>query len=168
MRFTIKGIYYFIIYDIPQGVRNIIRWFPIIWGDRDWDSHFIFRLLQKKLSNVENHMRYYAWGLSSEKDADKIRVCVLLLDRIIKNNYEEMVFKHHDKKWGELEISYGKTDKTGYSTLDFNRINAKTIEEKEKEMGESIRLYEHRDMLLKQDVQYLFKLMNKHILGWWD
>jgi hypothetical protein len=35
-------------YKIKQFFRNIhnlIRWFPIIWKDRDWDDHFIFEIL---------------------------------------------------------------------------------------------------------------------------
>ena len=31
------------------GVKNIIYWFPIIWKDRNWDSHYIFEIIKHKL-----------------------------------------------------------------------------------------------------------------------
>ena len=37
--------------DIAQGIKNLIKWFPIIWKDRNWDDSFIFDILQFKLQN---------------------------------------------------------------------------------------------------------------------
>jgi hypothetical protein len=34
---------------IKQGVKNLIYWFPIIWKDRNWDSHYIFEIMKHKL-----------------------------------------------------------------------------------------------------------------------
>ena len=156
------------IHNLKHGVKNLIRWFKVIWNDKDWDSHFIFKILHKKLSHVENYTRKYGNHTLAERDADKIRVCRLLLDRILKDDYDEMTFKNHDKKWGELKISYGEPDRLGYKTIDITRENAKTLKEKEQESKESSRLYKHSDMLHRQDIKYLFKMMNKHILCWWN
>ena len=35
--------------DIKQGFKNLWKWLPVIWKDRDWDTHFIYELLKKKL-----------------------------------------------------------------------------------------------------------------------
>lgn len=35
-------------YSIKNGIWNIIRWFPVIWEDRDWDDYYIFALLYHK------------------------------------------------------------------------------------------------------------------------
>ena len=32
-------------YDFTEGIRNIIRWYPTIWNDRDWDQCFIYEVL---------------------------------------------------------------------------------------------------------------------------
>ena len=156
------------IYNLKHGVRNLIRWFKVIWGDRDWDSYFIFKILHKKLLHIENFTRKYGNHVESERDADDIKVCRLLLERILKDEYDEMTFKNHEKKWGELRISYGESDKEGYKTLNVSRTNIKTVEEEKQESKESSRLYRHVHMLQRQDVKYLFKIMSKYILSWWD
>ena len=35
-------------YDCTEGVRNMLRWYPTIWNDRDWDQHFIYEVLKTK------------------------------------------------------------------------------------------------------------------------
>ena len=32
-------------------IKNLIRWFPVIWNDRDWDSEFTLDILLKKLEH---------------------------------------------------------------------------------------------------------------------
>jgi len=118
MRFTIRNIYHFIIYDIPQGFGNLIKWFPVIWRDRDWDHHFLFEVLRFKLENMEWVFSKYGCGIGSERDAKRMRICIELIKRIQEDNYN-----------GDYSIN---------------------------------------DRQLCQDVEYLFKLMNKYILGWWD
>ena len=43
----IKTIFYSLIY----GIKNCIKWFPIVWKDRNWDELYIYMLLQFKLKN---------------------------------------------------------------------------------------------------------------------
>ena len=35
--------------DIIQGVKNLIKWFPTIWKDRDYDQFYIYEVLRVKL-----------------------------------------------------------------------------------------------------------------------
>ena len=41
--------------DIIRGVKNLIRWFPTIWKDRDYDHSYIYEVLRVKLENHQNH-----------------------------------------------------------------------------------------------------------------
>jgi len=43
--------------DIINGVKNLYKWFPIVWKDRDHDHYFIYETLRFKL---EQH----AYGMS--------------------------------------------------------------------------------------------------------
>lgn len=38
--------------DVAYGFKNLWKWFPIIWKDRDWDDHFIFEVLKFKIKNT--------------------------------------------------------------------------------------------------------------------
>ena len=47
-------IRYFII-----GVKNIFKWIPTLYKDKDWDSWYIYTILQKKnrVSKKRNYLR---------------------------------------------------------------------------------------------------------------
>ena len=51
--------------DIAQGFRNLWKWLPIIWKDRDRDDHFIFEVLKFKIKNTadytEKKQRFVGW-----------------------------------------------------------------------------------------------------------
>lgn len=155
------------IYSIKTGLTNLIKWTPTIWKDRDWDQWYLYEIFKKKLSHMEKFQREYGNSIDSKKIAFQIKTCVLLLDRLIKDDYDEMVFKKHNKKWGEMNLEF-QPFKIGLYKGLISRPNIKTEKDMEKERREFRRLSEHEKMLRKQDIDYLFKLMNKHIQKWWD
>jgi len=153
--------------SIKDGIENLIIWFPVIWKDRDWDQFYLYIILRKKLINMEKYQRKYGISTVSEKTADEIKVCVNLLNRLINDDYMETVFRKHDEKWGEINIEFEPyTDNLSKALM--TRENVLTEKNKEDEVKEFKRLCKHEDMLRKQDVEYLFHLMNRHIQGWWD
>ena len=155
--------------SIKYGIQNLIKWFPIIWKDRDWDHWYLYKTLQFKLIQMEKLQREHGVAVSSEKIAGQIQTCVNLLDRLIEDEYHEMVFKNHDKKWGKSHFNWTDCkDKEGYSKLHITRDNVKTDKDKEQERKEFIRYCKNEEELKKQDLDYLFKTMNKYIQGWWD
>lgn len=85
-------------YDIVRGVSNLAIWFSVIWKDRWWDHHFFFVILHKKLSLMEKNFRKHGCYTRAEKDADKMKIVVNLLDRIIKDEYFENADKDSKMK----------------------------------------------------------------------
>lgn len=155
-------------YDISRGIRNLVRWFPIIWKDRNYDQYFIYVLLHKKLSLTEKCLRN-GYHLYAEKTADQIKLCVLLLDRLIKDEYHLHAHKRHDEKWGGPELQfYDLEDQPGYSGIDISHKNVKTKKDEELERKDFKRACNHQEQLIEQDLDMLFKTMRKHIRGWWD
>jgi hypothetical protein len=169
MLYKIENIYNFFRYNLPRGIINLIKWFPIIWQDRDYDQVYICYILQYKLSLMEKFLREKGHCINSEKDAFNIKKCVILLDRIIKDEYHENVFKNHDKKWGEIKLSSKpyENDKEFHKLL-ISRKNVVTKEDEEQEKKEYRRLNKHEVELKNQDYKYLFYLMEKYIKHWWD
>jgi hypothetical protein len=43
-------------YNLKYGVRNLWRWAPIIWRDRDWDHGYLSRILEFKLYTMYNYL----------------------------------------------------------------------------------------------------------------
>lgn len=132
-----------------QGIKNCIQWFPIIYRDRQWDHMYLFDILHKKMSLMEDFFRTKASFVGKEKEARKIKICVLLIDRLRKDGYDKMAFKDHEKKFGELDFfDRGKHKK------EWNRSFQKACD--------------HEDYLRHQDLDFLFTLIKKHVLSWWD
>lgn len=152
--------------DIIEGIKNLWKWLPIVWKDRNWDQYYLYELLHFKLQNMERLHRNYSYSLYADRTADQLKVCKLLLDRLIKDEYYENTFRNHDKKWGRPKIRYEPVGDR-YKKLVMYRKNV-TEENEEQERKEFLRLCEHEHMLRKQDIEYLFKLMTKHIGRWWD
>jgi len=167
MKYFFKKIYDFIRYDVPKGIANLWIWFPVIWQDRWWDSYYIYALLHKKLSLMEKNFLKYGHHVGAEKDAHKMKVCRLLLERIIKDDYSPMTV--HEIKWGEAELNWDQLeDGSEYYSLNIIHPKVITVEDKERERKDFKRAMDQEEYLKKQDIEYLFKMMKKHIRSWWD
>jgi hypothetical protein len=154
--------------NIEYGVENLIVWFPIIWSDRNWDQTFIYTILRHKLDQTQKYFRKYGHHVNSDRDANNMKTCVLILDRLLNDIYHEQAFKKYDKKWGEANFSTFETENPDLYRVIITRENVQTEEDKIKERADFKRAWEHHDYLKKQDLDILFKLMRKHIEGWWD
>ena len=62
---------------IIPGIENVIMWLPVIWRDRWWDYSFLFSILKRKLEFMEEGFRKYGVSVRAEKDAKKMKICIL-------------------------------------------------------------------------------------------
>jgi len=154
--------------NIKYGIKNLIKWFVVIWNDRNWDFFFIWVILHKKLELMEKEIRNNGHHVNHIRDAEQIKLCVNLLKRLIDDDYHENVFKNHDKKWGQSHMKWEPTKDPELTSLHIIRDNANTDEEKEQETKEFRILGSKVEQLKQQDINYLFDYMKKHIQCWWD
>jgi len=156
-------------YNITYGVKNLWKWLPIVWKDRDWDHYYLYKLLNFKFKNMEYLHRNYSHIKNGDIIADQLKVVKLLTKRLIEDNYIEKIWNDHDKKWGEIKLNYESTPTYKNCVEVFlKRENIKTEEDKKQERKEFRRMSDKEIMLRKQDKEYLFELMNKNIEGWWN
>ena len=131
-------------YNIRYGIKNLIKWFPVVWKDRDWDQIYLYKSLHFKLKNMEHLHRTNAHYIGSEKEAHNIRVCKLLLERLIDDVYYDKVFMQHDKKWGDYVI--GKQNTFDGSIIPRENIKSKEDFEKEKKEKADLRFSQAREL----------------------
>jgi len=149
--------------NVKFGIFNLIKWFLIVWNDRDWDYYYLCEILRKKLISMENYYKNYGMHTKAEEDSKKIKECVMLLNRIIADDYFVNAYKHHDKKWGESKIN---VNENGYLDITYN--NVKTEDDEEIRKVEFKNCMEKENYLMKQDIDYLFDIMKKNLRKWWD
>ena len=93
-----------------RKIKNIIRWTPVLWNDKDWDYYDIFEVLKTKLKFQSEYFRKHGYHESSEYDAQRMKLCIRLIDKVQNESYineilgldpdDEMIFKavnKHDK-----------------------------------------------------------------------
>jgi hypothetical protein len=148
-------------YDVKYGIKNLIRWFPVIWGDRDWDFAYMFALLEKKFEHYEKEWSSDAcFVVGSEKQVKRFKICKELCRRLKDDwYYHENTFMFHDKKWGDLEF----TD----SPRCITRTNIKSKEDDDLEATESLRLFKIENARKDADVELLQMYIRKYWKTWW-
>lgn len=97
-------------YGLKHLPGNIKRWWSIVWGYRAWDYTYTLKALrvglegQLKQFEYANSERGWAY-VGIEKDIHKIKVCINLIDRIVKDDYcliEYKVFKNSKFKYERI------------------------------------------------------------------
>lgn len=84
------------------GVKNIIYWFPIIWKDRNWDSHYIFEILMHKLKAQSKYIGERDWHTRAKRDAEIMMTCVRLMKLVQDEFYSSEYSDYHKTKhWFE-------------------------------------------------------------------
>jgi len=70
-----------------RQIRNVIRWIPIIWRDRDWDYYFIYEILKQKLINQEQYIREQGIHVFNKADADSIKTAIEMINKVQYEHY---------------------------------------------------------------------------------
>ena len=145
--------------SLTRNIRNLIKWFPIIWRDRDFDQHYLLDILQFKLQNMAELHRKYGMSVNSETYAQQLEECAHLARRIRDEEYSDEAFKGHEELYEKHEVWFDD-DEEGFSRLKTNL----TDEEHELYM----KLMSSEDNFLERDIHLLFENMKKNIRTWWD
>jgi hypothetical protein len=166
------------------GVKNIIYWFPIIWKDRNWDSHYIFEIMKHKLSAQANYIGTNDRHTRAQQDARRMRLCVKLMSKVQEEDYTmEYMDYHKDRIWfTDCE------DRPGSSLMNSEQVWEKfddyfkkyPLIYKRVMNGEGVFKREGREddkQIIAMNIAHinqdrahklLFKIMEENILGWWD
>ena len=66
-----------------NSVKRILRWFPIVWNQRDWDYEGIYSLLEQKMKDLREEINRDKWHDSTDinKSLKQIEICMTRMDR---------------------------------------------------------------------------------------
>ena len=170
--------------EFKRGIKNLIYWFPIIWRDRNWDSHYIFEILKHKLKAQSKYIGGRDIHTQSKRDAEVMMTCVRLMEKVQDEFYSSEYSDYHKTKhWFE------PADKEGYSTWesrilseDFDSyIKKYPLIEKRVMNGEGpfqpISFKQEDKQRIAMNIGHinhnrarklLFKIMEQNIEKWWD
>ena len=177
-RTTLFGRLHWRIRNFLTSCNNLIKWFPTIWNDRDWDGHFILKILQKKIEfqrkelvNANRHTRI-------ESDNRDMTLALNLLERVKEEYYnlECMDYWHSEMIFGEVP------DKPELKSIDI-LTKSERYDEFLSKYPSSVRavVKEHGEQDDKQRLcllvsyynhnkanKLLFRILEERLAYWWD
>lgn len=147
---------------IKNGIVNLIRWFPIIWEDRDWDDMFIYILLHKKFAHMEKFFRSdNCYSAKAEEVANELKLAKEICKRLINDDYLEIALTDYHKEYGHGGL-YEIRPVEGRPYSEYVQIGTYEQHKKFDEAGNL------SDYMERQDKELLFNHIFKHIYKWWD
>jgi hypothetical protein len=169
--------------NLVRGIKNLWKWFPVIWKDRNWDDYYIWEILKTKLKYQSDYIGSRDTHTKSKYDAQKMMLCVCLIEKIQDEFYEDEYMNYHESDYNwlnvgnnrkQLEIVEKSENYDGYfirHKASVRRILA----------NKELQIFELNDNNYKQRLamnlghynqkraqDLLFKLLNRDIRGWWE
>jgi hypothetical protein len=166
------------------GVKNIIYWFPIIWKDRNWDSHYIFEIMMHKIKAQSKYIGERDIHTRAQRDAEIMMTCVRLMKLIDDDFYSSEYSDYHKTKHWFADVP----GKEGYSSWESRLLEEnfddffkkypliyKRVLAGEGPFGRDGR--EDDKQVIAMNIGHinhnrasklLFKLMEENIQRWWD
>ena len=171
--------------DFAKGIKNLWKWFPVIWKDRDWDDHYIFEVLKFKINKQADYIGDRNIHVNAKRDAEIMR----LVNRLIKLNQDEFYGMEY-MDYHETKYDFIPTDKTEkWFTMEDELISERFDEYFKKyprqykrvinaEINRYRRPFEEKDKkLIAMEIAHgnqdrchklIFKLLEGNIQKWWD
>lgn len=75
-------------YNLKHGIRNLIRWFPHIWWDRDWEPWHLHDLMLTKLTFMRDATaKYDDLHTDADRRVREMSICIHILNRHQNDHY---------------------------------------------------------------------------------
>ena len=131
--------------NVCIGIRNIFRWLPVLWHDRDWDHSYLYIVLRKKL---ETMLQYHKTDKSARFEGQEyiirdLSICVNILKRL----EDDYWFENQEQLYAWLRTKKRPIPET-YAVFD------------------STWLYSEAEVREKAN-RLVFKIISDNINDWW-
>lgn len=152
--------------SLKYSVKNIVRWWKIIWNDRDWDYGFLEDIIFFKLKTMRDYYRagVNVWSEGADETADEIDEVIQIFERLRAGQYEETIDPNfYDRFRDKRELFIEKIDDSGqkYSTLNLPDFTDE--ERKDRRIT-----HQTAEQMRQSDYDEAFSLIAKNIRKWWD
>ena len=146
-----------------ESIVNVIRWFPTIWKDRDWDYDYLLEILKKKIEFMSEYTKKYGHSDGLEEDAKQMDEAVSLINKVQEGYFEE-AFKPFNDLYPDFEPEMHFEDDKKHEGFKILQVEYESKEQENlyhKCLSDVRKLYE-------EGKRNLFDLLNDNIDGWWD
>jgi hypothetical protein len=172
--------------DFAHGVKNLWRWFPTIWKDRDWDHDFIYNLLAKKLEFQAKYIGDRGFHTETKHDATRMRLVAKLIKLQQDDFYamEYLNYQNTKEYWEELDWTFVEWKQDTISetyddyfakyplcykhAIKFIKANQTRFTHKQPHKEKSVIAMVMGNLRQTKCKELIFKILNQNIERWWD
>ena len=159
------------------GCKNIIKWTPTLFKDRDWDQYHIYTILQKKIEFQRKEIIYANRSTRVWQDNRDMTIILNLLERVKDGYYESEHTDYYEMKVETIPVE----DNPNLKEMKFDVISEKYDEYLNKYKSSVRQILKKEGELDKETLcmlvarhnqekarKLLFNILNEKIEGWWD
>lgn len=174
--FVRRNLHWRIRYFI-DGCKNIVRWAPTLFKDKDWDDWYIFTILQKKLEFQRKEIIYANRHTGVDQDNRDMTIVLNLIERV-KDEYYSIEYQDYEESEFRFEPVEGKED---LQRLEIDVLSERYDEFLKKYPSTVRKVLKDKPGLNKRDLcfrvaQYnnekahdlLFRILRERMRWWWD
>jgi len=172
-----EGRYYHNIFI--RGIKNLWKWLPVVWKDKDWDHSHIYKILQFKLEQQAYAIGSRNRHTRAQRDAELMLLCARLCYAQIEEGYETEYMDYFKQKHEFIPTDETKQRYTTDSvTIEDNldeyfalyprqyKLCIKDNPHKSKYREELAMEIAYRNQ--ERSRKLLFKILEERIGEWWD
>ena len=159
------------------GVKNLWRWFWVIWKDRDWDHHYFWEVLKKKVVQLRDEQLKDLSYSNSAREVEIMNTVLRLIDKVQHDEYRDEYYDYYDTNMridekGHLQFDeirndlktfiskYPRTHKIVLNNPKYNKyLDGDDMDYK---IGIAMSSFQHN-----KAKKLLFKLLENRIEYWW-
>ena len=158
------------------GCKNIIKWTPTLFKDRDWDQYHIYTILQKKIEFQRKEIVYANRSTRVWQDNRDMTIILNLLQRVKDGYYES-----ENTDYYEMKVETIPVDGTSLKQMKFNVLSERYDEYLNKYKSSVRKVLKKEGEIDKETLcmlvathnqekarKLLFNMLNEKIEGWWD
>jgi hypothetical protein len=159
------------------GCKNIIRWIPTLYKDKDWDEWYIYTILQKKIEFQREEIIYENRHMRVDRDNRDMTIVLNLIERVKEEYYGTEYLDYSESKF-RFELIEG--DRDLYSMEE--DVISETYDDYLKKYPSSVRkVLKEKPDLNKKDLCFwvanyneekahdlLHRVLKERMKRWWD
>jgi hypothetical protein len=159
------------------GCKNILRWAPTLYHDRDWDHSYIFTILQKKIEHQREEITYANRHTGVDRDNRDMTIVLNLIERVKEEYYNTEYLDYEESEYNFTPVE----GKPNLNSLDIN-VKAEQYDKFLKKYPSSVRsVLKEKGKISKRDLCFyvskhnqekahnlLFKILKERMRWWWD
>lgn len=156
-----------------NGIRNLIKWFKVIWGDVDYDYRSIYSVIEFKLNDIAKHISSHQMHVGWERDVERLNTCKRLVQRVKDSYYEVEMMDYYESDIDFIPIT-GSNSYEGKFRFTKNNLHlyimkySRTLRPElmsEEDMYKAALAISRKRQ--EKARKLLFNYLNTHIEGWW-